>query len=91
MRRKLGQSLMVVALVGSAASAQAQGLSRARTVLQTFQGEVLSLIPIIAVIALIVLAILWGLKAIRFVDLARWGGGVLIVGCASQLVSMLMS
>lgn len=91
MRGKLGQFALGAAVAALATPAQAQGLSRARTVLQTFQGEVLSIIPIVAVIALIVLAILWGLKAIRFVDLARWGGGVLIVGCASQLVTMLMS
>ena len=89
MTRKLAKVACCVVL--GVGTAEAQGLSRARTVMQSFQGELLSIVPIVAVIALILLAILWGCKAIRFVDLCRWGGGVLIVGCASQLVSMLMS
>ena len=44
-----------------------------------------------AVVSLIILAVLWGLRVIHFRTLAQWGGGVLIVGCASQLVNMLLS
>jgi len=80
-----------VAMASSVVVAQAQGLSKTRTILQSFQSEILTIVPIVAVISLIVLAILWGLRVIRFVELARWGGGVLVVGCASQIVSMLMS
>jgi len=80
-----------VVMLVLAPATQAQGLSRARTVLTSFQSEIMLIIPIVAVVSLLVLGVLWGLKVIRFADLARWGGGVLIVGCASQLVSMLMS
>ncbi len=74
-----------------AGAAQAQGLSRARSTLQNFQSELMLFVPIIAVASLIILAILWGLRVIHFRTLAQWGGGILIVGAASQLVNMLLS
>lgn len=83
--------LCVVAIASSGANAQAQGLSRARSTLQNFQSELMLFVPIVAVVSLIILAILWGLRVIHFRTLAQWGGGVLIVGAASQLVNMLLS
>jgi type IV secretory pathway VirB2 component (pilin) len=83
---ELGLMLAMVAGV-----AQAQGLSRARSTLQSFQGELMLFVPIVAVVSLIVLAVLWGLRVIHFRTLAQWGGGVLLVGCASQVVNMLLS
>ncbi len=83
--------VFTVALASSAANAEAQGLSRARSTLQNFQSELMLFVPIVAVVSLIILAILWGLRIIHFRTLAQWGGGVLIVGAASQLVNMLLS
>ncbi len=83
--------VFTVALACSVATAQAQGLSRARSTLQNFQSELMLFVPIVAVVSLIILAILWGLRIIHFRTLAQWGGGVLIVGAASQLVNMLLS
>ncbi len=91
MRTKLTHLVFAVVVGAQAYSAQAQGLSRARSVLQNFQSELLLFIPIVAVVSLIILGILWGLRVIRFTTLAQWGGGVLVVGCASQVVSMLLS
>ena len=91
MEAKLRLFVIAVAMASSAATAEAQGLSRARTVLQNFQSELMLFIPIVAVVSLVVLGILWGLRVIRFTTLAQWGGGVLVVGCASQLVNMLLS
>ena len=91
MKPKLGQFILAAAIASSAEKAQAQGLSRARSVLQNFQSELMLFIPIVAVVSLVVLGILWGLRVIRFTTLAQWGGGVLVVGCASQLVNMLLS
>ncbi len=90
MTGKLGRFVVAV-VVGSAGSANAQGLSRARSTLQTFQSELLLFVPIVAVVSLIVLGVLWGLRVIHFRTLAQWGGGVLLVGCAGQIVNMLMS
>jgi type IV secretory pathway VirB2 component (pilin) len=75
----------------AACAAEAQGLSRARSTLQTFQSELMLFVPIVAVISLVILGVLWGLRVIYFRQLAQWGGGILIVGAASQVVNMLMS
>ncbi len=91
MKVKLTRFVIAVAMVGGAGTAEAQGLSKARSVLQNFQSELMLLVPIVAVISLVLLAVLWATKVIRFHSLVQWGGGVLIVGCASQLVAMLMS
>ena len=91
MKVKIERFAFAVATAASAETAGAQGLSRARTVLQNFQAEVMLIIPIIAVLSLVVLGVLWGLRVIRFHTLAQWGGGIIVVGCASQVVAMLLS
>ena len=83
--------LFVTTAILWAATVEAQGLSRARTSLQAFQAELLLFVPIVAVVSLIILAVLWGLRVIHFRTLVQWGGGVLLVGCATQLVNMLLS
>jgi hypothetical protein len=91
MKRKLMQLTFAATTAWFAVAAQAQGLSRARSTLQNFQSELMLFVPIVAVVSLVILAVLWGLRVIHFRTLAQWGGGVLLVGCASQLVSMLLS
>ena len=89
--RAMQRTVIAVTMSCVAVAAEAQGLSRARTTLQSFQAELLLFVPIVAVVSLIVLAVLWGLRVIHFRTLTQWGGGVLLVGCASQLVNMLLS
>ena len=84
------QFVATVAVASVATDAQAQGLSRARSTLQNFQSELMLFVPIVAVVSLIVLGVLWGLRVIHFRTLAQWGGGILIVGAATQLVNMLL-
>ncbi len=91
MKRRSAMSLSAVLMLCLASAAKAQGLSRARSTLQNFQSELMLFVPIIAVVSLIILAILWGLRVIHFRTLAQWGGGVLLVGAAGQLVNMLLS
>ncbi len=91
MNRRSVMLLAAVVMLSDASAANAQGLSRARSTLQNFQSELMLFVPIIAVVSLIILAILWGLRVIHFRTLAQWGGGVLLVGAASQLVNMLLS
>jgi len=91
MTSKRRQLSVAAALAFVTGTAEAQGLSKARSVLQNFQSELMLFVPIVAVVSLIVLGILWGLRVIHFRTLAQWGGGVLVVGCAAQLVSMLLS
>lgn len=82
---------VAVALLATATATEAQGLSRARGTLQNFQAELMLFVPIIAVVSLVILGVLWGLRVIHFRTLAQWGGGVLIVGAASQVVNLLLS
>ena len=91
MKPRLEKLVVAVATTVWVVEVEAQGLSRARSVLQRFQSELMLFVPIVAVVSLIILAILWGLRVIHFRTLAQWGGGVLLVGCATQLVNMLMS
>ena len=91
MKVKVGRFILAAGIMAATGTAEAQGLSRARSVLQNFQSELMLFIPIVAVVSLIILGILWGLRVIRFTTLAQWGGGVLVVGCATQLVNMLLS
>jgi len=91
MTRMVKRFLYPVTLASLPGLAQAQGLSKARTTLTNFQGEILLVVPIVAVLSLIVLGVLWGLRVIRFHTLVQWGGGILVVGCASQIVNMLLS
>ena len=91
MKTRLEKLVVVVATMFWTMAANAQGLSRARSSLQSFQAELLLFVPIVAVVSLIILAVLWGLRVIHFRTLAQWGGGVLLVGCATQLVNMLLS
>ena len=91
MKTGLEKLMVIVSTMFWSVAASAQGLSKARTTLQSFQAELLLFVPIVAVVSLIILAILWGLRVIHFRTLAQWGGGVLLVGCATQLVNMLMS
>ncbi len=91
MRRNIRKLALALPMAAFAAATEAQGLSRARSTLQNFQGELMLFVPIVAVVSLVILAVLWGLRVIHFRTLAQWGGGVLIVGCASQLVNMLLS
>ena len=91
MMEKLKKFLYPVTLASLPGLTQAQGLSKARTTLTNFQGEILLVVPIVAVLSLIVLGVLWGLRVIRFHTLVQWGGGILVVGCASQIVNMLLS
>ena len=91
MKTKVEKFLFTMALLFCSAAVEAQGLSKARSTMQAFQAELLLFIPIVAVVSLIVLAVLWGLRVIHFRTLVQWGGGVLLVGCATQLVNMLLS
>ena len=90
MRAGFKRFVFTMVAASAAANAQAQGLSRARSTLQNFQSELMLFVPIVAVVSLVVLGVLWGLRVIHFRTLAQWGGGILIVGAATQLVNMLL-
>jgi len=82
-------SKIVFALAVGASTASAQGLDRARTVLETFQTELTTIVPVAAALVLLVLGIAYAGNFIEKDTFARWGIGVIIAGSAVQITAML--
>lgn len=72
-------------------SASAQGLSKAKTVLETFQSELTTIIPIAAAVILLCLAIGYAGKFIEKDTFVRWAVGVIIGGSAVQITALFFS
>jgi hypothetical protein len=70
--------------------ANAQGLQRAKGVLETVKGEILTIVPIISIIALIGLGIGYAINSVQKETFMRWGAGLIIVGSAAQITTMLI-
>lgn len=65
----------------------AGGFGKATSALTSFQSDLLTIVRIIAVIALIIIGAMWlkGMASAR--TLLNWFIGVIIVGCANEIVS----
>ena len=81
---------VAAAVAMTAGPANAQGLSHAKSALETFKTEILGIVPIIAVIALIILGLMYMAKAVDKEGLIRWGTGIIIIGTASGITDMLL-
>lgn len=68
----------------------ATGLQKAKGVLDIIKTEILSIVPIVAVIALIGLGIGYALNSVQKETFMRWAVGLIIVGSAAQITSMLL-
>lgn len=66
------------------------GLEKAKTVLDTIKTEILTIVPLIAVIALIGLGIGYAINSVQKETFMRWGAGLIIVGSAAQITTMLI-
>lgn len=71
--------------------AHAQGLSNAKSVLDSFLGELKTIVPVAATIALIGLALAYAAKMVEKDTLIRWGIGIIVAGSAGTLASTLFS
>lgn len=87
----LQAQLLAVAAVAAASPAHAQGLSGAKTFLETFKTEVLGVIPIIAVIALVLLGIGYAAKMVEKETFVRWAIGCIIAGSAAAITNMIFN
>lgn len=74
--------------IANPASAQ---LAKAKGVLETFQSELTTIIPIAAAVILLCLAIGYAGKFIEKDTFVRWGIGVVIGGSAVQITTMLFT
>jgi type IV secretory pathway VirB2 component (pilin) len=70
--------------------ARAAGLQKAKSVLELIKTEILGIVPVIAVIALIALGVGYAMNSIQKETFMRWAVGLIIVGSAAQITSMLL-
>lgn len=70
--------------------AHATGLQKAKGMLETIKTELLGIVPIIAVIALIGLGIGYAIGSVRKETFLKFAAGLIIIGSAAQITSMLM-
>ena len=70
--------------------AHATGLQKAKGVLEIIKTEILGIVPIIAVIALIALGVGYAMGSVQKETFMRWAVGLIIVGSAAQITSMLL-
>ncbi len=81
---------LAAAVLGMAASpVSAQGLDRARSVLETFQAELTTIVPVAAALILLALGIAYAGAFIEKDTFARWGIGVIIAGSAVQITALM--
>lgn len=83
-----------LALAGAlflAGPASAQGLSQAQTVLNTFKSDLTTIIPIVATVALMLCGVLYAMRMMHKDTFVHWFIGILIVGSASEIVSMILT
>jgi type IV secretory pathway VirB2 component (pilin) len=88
---KAVSALVLGSCLVASQSASAQGLAKARGVLQILRDEILLVIPIVAVIALVILGLLYANKIVEKDALGRWAGGIVIAGSAAEIVAMLFT
>lgn len=68
--------------------AAAQGLLKAKSILESFKAELLTIIPVVAVIALLLLAVGYATKFVEKDTFVRWAIGVIIAGSAAQITAL---
>ena len=71
--------------------AHAEGLEKAKAILEIIKTEFLSIVPLVAVIALIGLGIGYAMNSVQKETFMRWAVGLIIIGSAAQITAMLLS
>lgn len=75
-------------MLGGMQMASAQGLQKGKGILEKFNTELTTIIPVVATIILVLLAIGYAWKMVEKDTFVRWGVGVLIAGSAAQIVAL---
>ncbi|PIT70411.1 VirB2 family type IV secretion system major pilin TrwL [Bartonella tribocorum] len=68
----------------------ANGLTNAKTALETLQADLKKIVPIAAALILLFLAIGYAGRYIEKETFIRWGIGVVVAGSAAELASLLL-
>ncbi|MDD2859583.1 MAG: TrbC/VirB2 family protein [Acidiphilium sp.] len=75
----------------AATPAFAAGLDQATSVLNTFKSDLTTIIPIAATVALMLCGLLYAMRMMHKDTFVHWFIGILIVGSASEIVSMILT
>lgn len=70
--------------------AYGEGLEKAKGILELIKTEILGIVPLIAVIALIGLGVGYAMNSVQKETFIRWAVGLIIIGSAAQITSMLL-
>lgn len=89
--RKAVAAFAAMAALVAARPASAQGLEKARGVLETLQQELTTIVPIAAAVILLCLGIAYAGRFIEKDTFVRWSIGVIIAGSAVQITAMLFT
>lgn len=88
-----GRNGIITAMMASlmVAPASAAGLSKAKTMFETLQSELTTIVPIFAAIVLLVLGVAYAGNFIRKETFINWVVGIIISGSAVQITAMLFT
>ncbi|EBC1886525.1 TrbC/VirB2 family protein [Salmonella enterica] len=89
--RKAQAAMAALAALLMTRPAAAQGLQKARSVLETVQAELTTIVPIAAAVILLCLGIAYAGRFIEKDTFVRWAIGVIIAGSAVQITAMLFT
>ncbi|HCG8016775.1 TPA: TrbC/VirB2 family protein [Vibrio parahaemolyticus] len=88
-----GRNGIIAAMMASlmVAPASAAGLEKAKTMFETLQTELTTIVPIFAAIVLLVLGVAYAGNFIRKETFINWVVGIIISGSAVQVTAMLFT
>jgi len=72
-------------------SAHAEGLTKAKGVLELIKTELLGIVPVIAAIALVGMGIGYAMNSIQKETFIKWAVGLIVAGSAAQITTMLFN
>lgn len=81
---------VVLAMI-AASPAYAAGPSQATTVLNTLKENLTTIVPIAATVALMLCGLLYAMRMMHKDTFVHWFIGILIVGSAAEITSMIIS
>lgn len=89
--KKIAAVFAALAAAMAASPASAQGLEKARGILETLQQELTTIVPIAAAVILLILGVSYAARFIEKDTFVRWAIGVIIAGSAVQITAMLFT
>lgn len=82
---------MFVLSLAATRPAAAAGLDQAESVLTSLESDLTTIIPIAATVALMIAGLLYAMRMMHKDTFVHWFIGILIVGSASEIVSVILT